>query len=210
MIKKPTILIADDHPVILEGNKTLLKRHNYDVIYTATNGNEAFNYISKMQPDIAILDMDMPILSGMEVALNCKRKKLKTKIVIFSVYKREEIFKTVGKTIDAYLLKEDPIVDLLKCLQAIQENKTFVSKKIDAENLFTSKHKELQKLTPSELKIIHYLRKDFSSQEISESLFISIRTVEKHRSNIIKKLGLQNNPYSLMVWINQNSNLFEE
>jgi len=211
MTKKKTFIIADDHPLILAGNKAFLEDKGYLIKGTAKNGNEAFNIISKEQPDFAILDMDMPVLSGIEVAKACKAKKYKTKIIILSLYKSQEIKNVVGKTIEGYVLKEDALSELLLCIKTISSNKNYVSSTLRKTGLYDSKNKDIEKLTITEIKILKYLNKNLSSAQIANELFISKRTVEKHRSNIIKKLKLDSsNQNALILWLKNHPEIFND
>ena len=207
-MKTITFILADDHPLILAGNKAFLTDNGYKIIGTADNGNDAFNMISKKQSDFAILDLDMPVLSGIEVAEVCKSKKITTKIIILSLHKSQEIIDVVGKTVEGYVLKEDAISELLVCIQTISSNKCYVSSTILNTELFNYKNEKIKDLTVSEVKILRLIAKNMTSNEIADNLFISKRTVEKHRSNIVKKLQLDSNSHSLIVWAQKNKALF--
>ena len=194
------IIIADDHPLILEGNKKFLTEQGFSVLATARNGNEAYNLIIQRTPHIAILDMDMPVLNGLEVAEHCSRNKLNTKIVILSLYKREEIFAEVGGLIAGYVLKEDTLEEILECLKEVGSGNTYVSKKVNEISFLNTKDTILKDLTPAEIKVLLLVAKNLTNIEIAKRLFLSKRTIEKHRSNMIQKLKLDSRPQSLVVW----------
>jgi len=111
-----TIILADDHPLLLNGTKEYLQKSGYQVINTAINGNDAYNNILRQQPDYAILDFDMPKLNGLEIAQAIKRYKLPTKVIILSLYKQESIVSEVGITIDGYLTKDSAMEELNTCM----------------------------------------------------------------------------------------------
>ncbi len=203
-----TIVIADDHPILLTGNKAFLESKRFHVVATAMDGNEAYNAIITHLPDIAILDYDMPKLTGIEVAQQCITKQISTKIIILTLYKQEAILNEVGNTIQGYLLKEDTLQEIEVCIRQVLSGKTFVSKKIDEGIHFSSTNEGLDKLTNAESKILRYLAKNFSSSQIAEELFISKRTVEKHRSNIIKKLEISPTQNGLLLWVQKHPDLF--
>lgn len=203
----PSIVIADDHPILLMGNKAFLESKKFRVVATATDGNEAYNAIITHNPDIAILDYDMPKLTGIEVALQCITKGISTKIIIHTLYKQEAILNEIGNTIQGYLLKEDALQEIEFCIRQVLSGKTFVSKKIE-EGIHFSTTNELNTLTIAESKILRYLAKNFSSSQIAEELFISKRTVEKHRSNIIKKLEIPPTQNGLLLWVQKHPHLF--
>ncbi|PKV49868.1 LuxR family two component transcriptional regulator [Aquimarina sp. MAR_2010_214] len=208
MTKNISIILADDHPLILEGNTTFLTNKGYIIKGVATNGNDAYNMISKQQPNIAILDMDMPILNGIEVAEACKTNQIKTKIIILSLHKSEEIVEAVGKSIDGYILKDDALSELIKCIDTVFLNKQYISSVLVNSDLFDTKNEVIKRLTISEVKILRLIAKNMTSQEIANCLFLSKRTVEKHRSNILKKLELDSNLHSLVLWAQKNIAFF--
>lgn len=204
----PTIVIADDHPILLTGTKAFLESKRFNIVATALDGNDAYNAIVANNPDIAVLDFDMPKLTGLEIAAECHQKKLPTKIIILTLYKQEAILNEVGNTIQGYLLKEDALQEIEFCINEVLAGKTYVSKHIEEGIHFSNDTEELQNLTVAEAKILRYLAKNFSSSQIADELFISKRTVEKHRSNIIKKLEIPPTQNGLLLWVQKHPELF--
>lgn len=203
-----TILIADDHPLLLEGTKQFLEINLHRVVETAADGNSAYNKILQCQPDIAILDFDMPVLNGLEIAKIVKSKNITTKIIILTLHKQEAILKEVGTYIEGYITKDTALKELQTCILQVLQNKTYVSPKLNNYTFSKNNSNILTSLTASELKILKHLSENLSSAEIADILFISKRTVEKHRSNIIKKLGLESKQNTLFVWLKDHPNLF--
>lgn len=204
----PTIIIADDHPILLTGTKAFLESKRFNVLATALDGNEAYNAIALHIPDIAILDFDMPKLNGLEIASECQKKEVATKIIILTLFKEEAILNEVGNSIQGYLLKEDALQEIEFCIQEVLAGRTCVSKHIEEGIHFSKETEVVKSLTVSELKILRYLAKNFSSSQIAEELFISKRTVEKHRSNIIKKLEIPPTQNGLLLWVQKHPELF--
>lgn len=205
---KPSIVIADDHPILLTGTKAFLESKRFKILGTALDGNEAYNSIIKHEPDIAIIDFDMPKLNGLEVAKECQKNSVSTKIIILTLFKEEAILKEVGKTIQGYLLKEDALQEIEFCINEVWTGNTFVSKNIE-DGVHFSASKFIKDLTVSESKILRYLAKNFSSSQIAEELYISRRTVEKHRSNIIKKLEIPPTQNGLLLWVQKHPEYFK-
>ncbi|WP_159021300.1 response regulator transcription factor [Formosa sp. L2A11] len=205
-----TILLADDHPLLLNGTKEFLEKKWFKVIATATDGNSAYNKIIELKPDIAILDFDMPKLNGLEIAQQIKCKGLNTKVVILTLHKQESILKEVGKSIHGYVTKDSALEELESCLESLKNNTNYIGKKLQSSISVTGDSDPiLEKMTPTELKILKYLDKNFSSPQIAEELFISKRTVEKHRSNIIKKLDIDTSSQNaLFIWLKNHPNIF--
>jgi DNA-binding NarL/FixJ family response regulator len=205
---KPSIVVADDHPILLTGTKAFLESKGCSVLATSQDGIEAYNSIIKHSPDIAIVDFDMPKLNGLEIAAHCQQKELETKIIILTLYKQEAILNEVGKSIQGYLLKEDALQEIEFCISEVLLGKTFISKNVLEGIHFSINENELQNLSVAESKILRYLAKNFSSSQIAEALFISKRTVEKHRSNIIKKLEIPPTQNGLLLWVQKHPHLF--
>lgn len=205
-----TIILADDHPLLLNGTKEFLEKKWFKVIDTATDGNTAYNKIINHKPDIAILDFDMPKLNGLEVAQEIQRNQIHTKVIILTLHKQESLLNEVGKTIHGYITKDSALEELELCLDSINNNNTYIGKKLKSTVHFDSSTNAcIETLTATELKILKYLEKNLNSTQIAEELFISKRTVEKHRSNIIKKLEIDTtNQNALFVWLKQNPDLF--
>ena len=205
---KTTLVLADDHPLLLEGTRSFLANNGHLILAMATNGNQAYNEILKHQPNIAILDFDMPKLNGLEVAQLCQQNTIEVKIIILTLYKQEAISKEIGQTIHGYLVKEDALNELEVCISAIMKGKTYLSKSLYEQIHLSASNDFTNNLSATELKILKYLAKDSSSSFIAESLFISKRTVEKHRSNIIKKLGIKSSQNALLLWVKNHPELF--
>ncbi len=205
------LLIADDYPLILEGLEKFLRDSGYSDILLATTGTEALTLINEQQPEIAILDMEMPHLSGIQIAQLCQQNKSRTKL-IFLTYRLDSYLFEKGKEagIFGYMLKDDPLEEVLNCIKQVTLGETCFSPKIihTAEN-DSADEAHYKLLTPSEQKILKLIARGASSAEIADQLFISFRTVEKHRSNIIQKLKIDSSKQKLNEWVLINSHLFD-
>lgn len=205
-----TVILADDHPLLLNGTKEYLEKKGYQILDTATDGNDAYNKILKHQPDIAVLDFDMPKLNGLEVAIEVKRNNLQTKVVILSLHKQESLINEVENTLCGYLTKDSAMEELDTCLSTVKTGKTYIGTKLKSHIHFDTQSSDIESLTSAEIKILKYLNENLSSTQIAEELFISKRTVEKHRSNVIKKLGLDSTSQNaLIVWLKQHPEIFD-
>ena len=207
MARNLTIIVADDHPMLLKGLTEELIANDYNVIDTALNGAIALELITKLNPDIAILDVEMPLLTGFEVIKKCEDKNLKTKFIVLTSYEESRyIFNAKTLNISGYLLKYEPFHEIQKCINAVfKGNRYYSSTFNDVFNKEISpKIQKIKLLSPSERTIIRLIANNKSSKEISESLLISIRTVQKHRSNIINKLDLSSDQDALSNWVSTN------
>jgi len=203
---KPNILIADDHPLLLKGLEEFLKEKNYRIIATCTDGLSAYNTIVKEKPDIAILDIEMPNMTGIDIAKNCKRYQIATKIILNTLHKEKRLFEDAIKyNIHGYLLKEFALSEIEACIANVCEGKSYFSEKIYKRFSNASEQESrIEKLTRSEIKILKLIADEMTSNQIADFLSISVRTVEKHRANIIKKLDLDQKPNSLLIWTQKN------
>ena len=208
--KEISIIIADDHPMLLKGLYDELIKNNYNVLGEAANGMQALELILTHSPDIALLDIDIPFLTGFEVIKTAKEKGSTTNFIILSFH-REAEYISQAKTlqIQGYLLKEDPFSEIEKCIEEVLNKREYFSSSFESMALrgASEELQKLQLLTPSEITILKQISKRLSNQEIADNLFVSIRTVEKHRSNIIQKLALEGGANSLVSWVLVNKNV---
>jgi len=205
------ILVADDHPMLLKGLRNELLEQKYNVLEGASNGAKALEIIVSQQPDIAILDINMPLLSGFEVIKKCKEASSSTRFIILTSYKEKGfVIKAQKLNISGYLLKDEPFIEIKKCIQAALKGE-FYSSAIFNDVLSNEISPQLEKikfLSPSERTIVRLIAQEKSSKEIAELLTISHRTVQKHRSNIIAKLDLSSDADALSIWALNNKELF--
>lgn len=205
-MKNESIIIADDHPLLLKGLSDFLVEKGYNVVGRGTNGKEAYNLITEHEPDIAILDIQMPVLSGLEIAKECQQNNICTKIVLITFHKETELYLQAKElNIFGYILKEFALEEIENCMNSVFGGTPYFSPKIlEMLSLSETHPKGMEALTPSEKKILKLIAKDKTNKEIASMLFISHRTVEKHRSNIINKLNLEQKTNSLLIWAKEH------
>lgn len=198
------ILVADDHPLTLMGTKGFIESLGYDVEDVCSNGIIAYNLIVSHRPSIAVLDINMPGLDGLEVLEKAFTQKLKTKIILLTMHKEMSIFNKANQYgLSGYILKEHAQEELEICLKEVKKGNQYVSPNL-SNGLMINKNddnsSELLKLTFAEKKIVELIAQHKTSKQIAELLFISEKTVEGHRTNIIQKLGLPKEKNTLLVW----------
>ena len=205
-MKHQSIIIADDHPLLLKGLSNFRIEKGYNLVGSGIDGREAYNLIAKLQPDIAILDIQMPFMSGIEIARKCNTNNLNTKIVLITFHKEKDLYRQAKElNIYGYILKEFALDEIENCIYTVSEGQSYFSPKIrELLDEPSSKDDVLKLLTPSERKILKLIARDKTNKEIASMLFISHRTVEKHRSNIITKLDLQHKTNSLLIWAKEH------
>ena len=203
-----SIVIADDHPLMLRGLSDFLTSKGYNIIGSAEDGNAAYNLIIKLKPEIAILDIRMPHRTGLEIAEACQKNELNTKIILLTFDKEEEVYdKAISFGVYGYILKEFAIEEIETCIKHVVNNESYFSEEIATylkASSLEQKPDAIESLSKSELKIVKLISENKISSEIAEELTISVRTVDKHRSNIVGKLGLENKPSSLAIWAGLN------
>ncbi|RKE99028.1 response regulator transcription factor [Ichthyenterobacterium magnum] len=200
-----SIIIADDHPLILKGLNDFLLEKEFNVLASAKNGKDAFSLIKTHQPDIAILDIQMPYLTGLEVAKICKEEGFKTKIIIITFEKSEAIYKD-AKALDVcgYVLKEFALNEIETCITSVLNGTSYFSPELITYLELDQAPKALELLTKTEKKVLQLIAKNKTAKQISEILFVSYRTVEKHKSHIRSKLNLDSKATSIILYAKEN------
>ena len=201
MTDRVKVLIADDHPIFRQGIIRIVEQDStYDIIDQCGNGNEVLDRLKVLKPTIVIMDISMPGKNGLDVLREAQRRRLVTNFIILTMYKDEEYFnEAMNLGAKGYLLKDNASKDLLHCLQAVSHGNHFICPELshlllDRRAKMQSMEKStpgLADLTPTEKKILRLIAQNKTSKEISEELFVSIRTVQNHRNNIAQKLGLK-------------------
>lgn len=200
-----SIITADDHPLILKGLNDFLIEKGFNVIASAKNGKDALTLIKAHKPDIAILDIQMPLMTGLEVAEYCKSKQINTRVIIITFEKSEDIYnkaKAIG--IYGYMLKEFAIAEIENCINSVMKGLYYFSPELIEFLEIKVFPNELQKLTDTEIKILKLTSENKTAKAIATLLFISDRTVEKHKSNIRQKLKLKSHANSIVLYAKEN------
>jgi DNA-binding NarL/FixJ family response regulator len=210
-----TIIIADDHSITLLGMQNYLKDIGYNVIGTYKNGQTAYENAIQLKPDVLILDINMPIMNGLEVLKKIKKDAPEIKVIIYTMHNEKFIYeKAKNKGVNGYLLKDFALEEIAICLEKILDGKNWFSPRLvelTVEGKYEKEVEYIALLTASEMKILELIARDFNTKNIANKLFISEKTVENHRSNIIKKLQLpnENNILSKFIYQQKILELFE-
>jgi DNA-binding NarL/FixJ family response regulator len=195
------IVIADDHPIFREGlAKSIGKQNNFSIVGEADNGADALEKIRTLRPDIAVLDVEMPAMSGIDVARIIYKEALPTDIVFLTMHNEAAYFNAaLDLGVRGYLLKNSVVGELFQCLTSVSEGRYYISNSI-AHFLVEREKKHavlfqtvpaLHQLTPAERSILKLLADNLTSKEIAEKLFVSSRTVDNHRLHICQKLEIK-------------------
>lgn len=200
-------IIADDHPLSLLGTQVLVESMGYVVLETCKNGQSAWNAISRLKPDVVILDISMPEMSGLELSEKIRLHQLETKIILLTSHKELSIFKKAEElNINAYLLKEYALEELRQCITHLKTHDKYISQRIknDLEkDVNFQKDEAMSQLSFSEKKVFELITQQKTTKEIAELLFLSEKTIETHRASIIRKLGLKSERNALLKFAAQ-------
>ncbi len=203
-MKKITLILADDHRLVRDGIKSLLSgATDITILAEAENGAQAAELAEQHKPDVMLLDISMPQLNGLEAIKAIKSRSPNTKVIMLSMHEEPEyIIKSLKNGASGYLLKSVERDELLKAICTVAEGKVYyqsdvaqtVMQRFSPESIkeTPSKAESLPTLTEREKEVLYCVAEGLSTKQIAKKLFISPRTVEVHRSNIIKKLGAQN------------------
>jgi len=199
MVKK-RLVIAEDHTVVRDGLRSLFNlESDLEVVGEAGDGMEVLRRINQTNPDLVILDLSMPKMDGISVIKEINKQSMNTKILILTMHRDEEfILETFRSGAHGYCLKTSSGKEVLMAIRAVLSGKQYVSPEISGqilEGYLESKKTIKEKsswelLTQREKEILKLVGEGYKNKEISDYLFISVKTVEKHRSNIMEKLQL--------------------
>jgi DNA-binding NarL/FixJ family response regulator len=191
------ILVADDHHVVRAGLRTLLEtKSGWKVCAEAANGREAVEKAGALTPDVAILDIGMPLLNGVEATRQIRKVSPKTEVLILTMHDSELMIQGVLEAgARGYILKDDADRNLIGAVEALRRHKTYFSSRVSKAALQSElpfgedSVRPRRRLTPREREIVQLLAEGKGNKEIAECLHISVKTAETHRANIMLKLN---------------------
>lgn len=202
MASKYRIVIAEDHTILREGLRALFSSNpNLEIVGEAEDGREAIRCVEKLKPDLILTDLSMPRMTGMDAIREIKRCSPETKVLVLTVHRAEEyILATLQAGADGYLLKDSTQAELMMAVKHVLSGKHYIGPGISDKVLegYLDGRRSLktrtswETLTHREREILKLIAEGYKNKEIAEDLCISVKTVEKHRSNIMEKLNLHN------------------
>lgn len=200
MSEEIRIVIADDHPIFRSGLAQLLKtEEKIKMVGEASDGEKALTVIRENLPDVVILDIDMPEKGGFEVAGELNSERIAVEIIFLTMHKNESLFNAaLNIGAKGFVLKDSAMEDILNAVKAVSKGENFISpalstfliKRANSAAKFEKKNPSIKDLTPTERRVFILVGDNKTSKEIADELFISYRTVERHRENICAKLDL--------------------
>jgi len=204
MVKKKRVLIVDDHPLVREGLKAIIKQSpKFEVVGEAGTAREGLGMAEELKPDLVVLDISLPDQNGLELARKIRGSLPDTRILVVSMHSRIDYVTEAFKTgANGYMVKESAAERLISALESVARGDYYLDHSLSpqvVQELMRSPEKETRiidatyrSLTPREQEIMRLLAQGLSAKEIADRLFISPKTVENHRTNIMDKLGLRN------------------
>lgn len=214
MKQETTILIVDDHPLLRRGVRDVIAENpKFQIVGEASDGEEAMRQVAELKPNIAIVDVDMPRLNGLELLRRLRQLPSLVKTIILTMYKEEDVFNSaMDLGAKAYVVKDNAANDIMAALEKVMQGETYLSPVMLEAGQRRSNHvqelllnkPQIETLTPSERRILKLIGEDYTSKEIANFLKLSVRTVDNHRQNICRKLNLHGT-HSLLKFAFDNS-----
>lgn len=196
------VFIADDHKMVIEGIQLLISYDSeIECVGFALNGKEALVLMASLQPDVVLMDINMPELNGIETCKALKKEYPQIKVIALSMLNESSMIKLMLKSgAEGYVLKNAGSDEVISAIKAVHNGKKFLSEEANEtmmNDLFSNSNKPKKKsafmsLSRREKEVLQLIIDEFSSKEIAEQLFISLGTVETHRRNMLSKLGAKN------------------
>ena len=214
MKQEVTLLIVDDHPLLRRGLRDVIGENSrFKIVGEAADGEEALRQLAALQPKIAIVDIDMPRLNGLEMIRRIRQQPVQVKVLILTMYKEEDMFNAaMDLGAKAYDLKENAANEIVAALEKVDSGEPFVSAlMLEAGQRRSERVRELllrkpqiELLTPAERRILKLIGEDYTSKEIADRLKLSVRTVDNHRQHVCNKLQIHGT-HSLLKFAFDNS-----
>lgn len=189
------VLIADDHELIRRGFCDVIREDpSLQLVAECANGKDAWDRICELEPDLAVLDINMPVMNGLAVTREIHKRHLPVQVIVLTMHKEKEFFtEAIRQGVRGYVLKDEAVRELRDCLLQVAAGKFFVSASFMTyliEHIQSDELPELRLLTATERRILKLVAQGKTSKEIAEELFVSVRTVETHRHNMCRKMNL--------------------
>jgi DNA-binding NarL/FixJ family response regulator len=211
------VVIADDHPVFRQGLRQVVEAEpSLRVVAEAGDGEAALARLREARPDVALVDLDMPGMSGFEVARAVRRENLPVELVFLTMHKDEDVLEEALRLgVKGYVVKDSAVTDIVGSVRAVAAGRHFISPSVSAHLVrrreraadLARRKPGLEDLTPAELRVLRLIAEHKTSREIAAELYVSHRTIENHRANICQKLGLRGSHALLRFALEHKSEL---
>lgn len=188
------VLIAEDHVVVRQGLRALLDREGFDVVGEASNGQEALDMASNMQPDVAIMDVSMPIMNGVEAAQELSRHAPKTRCMLLTRHDDDQyVLAALRAGVRGYVLKSQAAIDLSHAIREVSRGQLYLSpgvSKVVIDAFLSKSDLPEGRLTAREREVLKLIGEERTTKELAAVLGISVKTAESHRTRLMQKLNI--------------------
>jgi len=188
------VLLADDHALIRQGLKALLERQGFQVVCEVSDGQEAIRSVEKTQPDVAIIDISMPILNGVDAARELKKSSPKTKVILLTQHEEDQyVTEALRAGVKGYVLKGQAADDLVHAIQEVCRGSVYLSPHISravVDAYLSKTYVSNDPLSGRERQVLQLVSEGKSTKDIAVHLGISVKTAESHRARLMKKLDI--------------------
>jgi two-component system response regulator NreC len=188
------VVLADDHVLVRQGLKSLLEREGFQVVAEASDGQEVLRHVESLQPDIAVVDIRMPILNGLNAARELKRSCPKTKVILLTQHDEDQyVSEAIEAGVMGYVLKNQVASDLLQAMRQVSRNQVYLSPGVSRAVMEAYRSKSEQpgdRLTLREKQVLQLIAEGKSTKDVASLLGISVKTAETHRTRLMQKLDI--------------------
>lgn len=188
------VMLADDHVIVRQGLKALLERDGFDVVGDASNGHEAIEMVERLHPEIAVLDISMPLLNGIDAARRILQVSPRTKVIMLTMCTEEHyVFEALRAGVSGYVLKTKAAGELVEAIGVVVKGETYLSPGVSrtvVNGYLANSETPVDPLTPRERQVIQLVSEGKTTKEIAFLLGISIKTADSHRTNLMEKLNI--------------------
>jgi len=188
------VLVADDHQIVLQGLKTVLDREGFEIVGEAADGREAVSRAMELQPDLVVLDIGMPVMTGIEAAAEIRKSVPSAKLILLTVHTENQyILEALRSGIRGYVLKSRAAGELIEAVHEVLRGKIYLSPGISqtvVEAYLQQNTGESNLLTRRELQVLQLVAEGKTTKEVAAALGVSVKTADSHRSNIMHKLNV--------------------
>ncbi len=188
------VVLADDHVLVRQGLKSLLEREGFQIVAEASDGQEALRFVRSLQPDIAIMDITMPILNGLDAAREISLSSPKTKTILLTQHDEEQyLSEALESGVKGYVLKSQVANDLIHALRQVSRGEVYLSPGVSAalvEAYRSKADKPRNPLTTRERQVLQLIAEGKSTKDVASVLGISLKTAESHRTRLMQKLDI--------------------
>src|SRR5713226_9281736 len=188
------ILLADDHALVRQGLKALLEKQGFQVVGEASDGQETLRSVEKTQPDVAIIDINMPVLNGVDAARQLKKSSPRTKVILLTQHDEDQyVTEALRAGVRGYVLKSQAANDLVQAIQQVNRGQVYLSPGVSravVDAYLTKAQIPVETLTPRERQVLQLIAEGKTTKDVASLLGISVKTAESHRTTLMKKLNI--------------------